>query len=107
MMQSTPIDDHVPIPSFVPTKDGSIISTIRSTSSASSLTFEHVLESCKTPLTHLTPVLAKLGITSLDHLRALGDLNPDIRDRELKDDALRLGITVMEWAILVDRLRSL
>ncbi|KAF5311576.1 hypothetical protein D9611_009520 [Ephemerocybe angulata] len=108
IMQSTPVDSAVPtLPSFHPTKDGSVISTIRSTSSASSVTFEGVLSSCKPPLMHLSPVLEKLGITTVEHLRALGDLNPEIRDRELKDDALRQGVTAMEWAILVDRLRML
>lgn len=34
-------------------------------------------------------------------------LNEDTRDRIVRDEALRKGITVMEWAILLDRLREL
>ena len=52
-------------------------------------------------------MLTSLGITSEEHLRAMARLSPDTRDREVKDEALRLGVTVMEWAILVDRLLSL
>lgn len=108
IQSSTPVDPHMQtLPSFHPTKDGSPISTIRSTTSASSHTFDKILNSCKPSLVHLVGPLEKLGITTVEHLQALGDLNPNIRDRELKDDALRLGVTVMEWAILVDRLRSI
>ena len=29
------------------------------------------------------------------------------RDREVREDALRKGVTVVEWAILIDRLKAL
>ncbi len=43
----------------------------------------------------------------MDHLRAVGRLTEEVRDREVRDEALKKGLTVMEWAILLDKLRSL
>jgi len=40
----------------------------------------------------------------LEHLKAVARLSPEMRDREVKEVALRLGMTVVEWAILVDEL---
>ncbi|RDB14883.1 hypothetical protein Hypma_016488 [Hypsizygus marmoreus] len=90
--------------SFHPTQSGSTISTIKS---ASTIAFENVLATCDPSLLHLSPVLAKLGIMNEGHLRAMARLSEETRDREVKEEALRQGVTVMEWAILLDRLQVL
>ncbi|TFK27571.1 hypothetical protein FA15DRAFT_701779 [Coprinopsis marcescibilis] len=108
MEASTPINSRMPIPSFHPTRDGSLISTIKSSSSSGSAGgLERILETCRPSLVRIKPALGKLGITHKDHLRALNELDPETRDRELKEEALRNGVTLMEWAILVNRLKSL
>jgi len=56
---------------------------------------------------HIAPLLQRLGIRRVDHLRAVARLTALTRDREVKEDALKLGITVMEWAILVDKIFTL
>ncbi|KAI0036565.1 hypothetical protein K488DRAFT_82006 [Vararia minispora EC-137] len=68
---------------------------------------ERVLASCEPPLTHLGPVLAALGVRQDEHLRALARMGAETRDREVREDALRAGVTVVEWAILIDRLKTL
>lgn len=55
-------------------------------------------------LIHLMPVLASLGMTTSSHLKAVARLSPETRDREVKEEALRRGVTVVEWAVLVDRI---
>jgi histone deacetylase HOS3 len=52
-------------------------------------------------------VLEKLGIKNGEHLLAVGRLSEETRDREVREEALRMGLTVMEWAILLDKLQSL
>jgi hypothetical protein len=42
-----------------------------------------------------------------EHLRAVGKLSEETRNREVKEEVLKLGVTVVEWAILLDRLQSL
>ena len=56
---------------------------------------------------HIAPMLRNLGIQKMEHLRAITRLSPSIRDREVKENALRQGITVIEWAILLDKLNTL
>lgn len=68
---------------------------------------EKILDSCEPSLVHVAPILACLGITREEHLRAIIRLSEETRDKEVKEEALRLGMTVMEWAILLDRLHSL
>jgi histone deacetylase HOS3 len=68
---------------------------------------EVVLRSCEPSLLHIAPYLAALGIRSEEHLRAVGRLKEETRDREVREEALRLGITVVEWAILLDKLLTL
>jgi hypothetical protein len=63
-----------------------------------------VLDSCEPSLVHILPTLARLGINKVEHLRAVAKLTPATRDREIREDALRMGITVMEWAIFVDKI---
>jgi hypothetical protein len=102
--ESTPIEKELPPRPFHPTRSGSTISSIRSTSTAD---FEKILDSCKPPLVHVSGILKSLGIYKLEHLKAVAGLSPEMRDREVKEDALRLGMTVMEWAILVDKIFQL
>ncbi|OAX41668.1 hypothetical protein K503DRAFT_467391 [Rhizopogon vinicolor AM-OR11-026] len=77
---------------------------IRSTSTSA---VEMVLASCQPTLLHIAPVLASLGIRREEHLRALVRLREETRDREMKEEVLKQGVTVLEWAILMDRLQSL
>ncbi|KAG5350124.1 hypothetical protein C0989_012556 [Termitomyces sp. Mn162] len=91
-------------PSFHPTRSGSTISTIKS---ASTVALEHILDSCDPSLLHLAPALARLGIRNDVHLHAIARLSDETRDRELRDAALKEGITVMDWAILLDKLQVL
>lgn len=80
------------------------ISTIKS---LPTIEMEKILDSCEPSLVHVAPILACLGITREEHLRAIIRLSEETRDKEVKEEALRLGMTVMEWAILLDRLHSL
>lgn len=80
------------------------ISTVKS---QSTIELEKILDSCEPSLIHVAPILACLGITREQHLKAIGRLSEETRDREVKEEALRLGMTVMEWAILLDKLHSL
>ncbi|KAK0469991.1 uncharacterized protein EV420DRAFT_83801 [Desarmillaria tabescens] len=89
---------------FMPTRSGSTISSIKSIATSN---FQDVLSSCEPSLLHAAPTLVSLGIRSVEHLRAVGRLTEEVRDREVRDEALKKGLTVMEWAILLDKLRSL
>ena len=80
-------------------EDGSLRAT--STSSV-----EIILSSCDPSLLHIAPILYELGIKRVDHLRAIARLSEETRDREVKEQALRRGVTVVEWAIFLDRLQS-
>jgi hypothetical protein len=101
---STPTKGRLPPPSFHPTSSGSSISSFNEISTAS---FKIILSSCSPSLLHLMPALLRLGIRTEEHLRAIANMNEDTRDREVKEEALRNGVTIMEWAILLDRLRRL
>lgn len=91
-------------PPFHPTECGSTISSIRSMSISS---LERVLSSCQPSLLHIAPVLETLGIHNEEHLRAVSRLSEETRDREVRGEALKQGVTIMEWAILLDKLQSL
>ncbi|KAF5377822.1 hypothetical protein D9615_006737 [Tricholomella constricta] len=113
MRSSTPNRDRTPyqgqglrdsLPSFHPTQSGSTISTIKS---ASAIAFEGILASCEPPLLHIAPLLARLGIVNEGHLRAIGRLSGETRDKEVREEALKQGVTVMEWAILLDKLQTI
>ncbi|KAJ7704975.1 hypothetical protein B0H17DRAFT_1038937 [Mycena rosella] len=85
-------------------KSGSTISSIHLTPAP---TLKNVLESCQPSLTHISPLLQRVGIVRAEHLRAVGKLSEDTRNREIREEVLKLGVTVVEWAILLDRLRDL
>jgi hypothetical protein len=58
-------------------------------------------------LEHIAPILTSLGIRDEDHFRAIAKLSAETRDREVREVALQQGMTVVEWAMLLDRIRSL
>ncbi|KAJ7456770.1 hypothetical protein B0H11DRAFT_2065397 [Mycena galericulata] len=89
---------------FHATKSGSTISSIHLSPTP---TLEHVLISCEPSLIHISPVLQRIGIMRAEHLRAVGKLSEDTRNKEVKEEVLKLGVTVVEWAILLDKLQSL
>ena len=66
-----------------------------------------MLESCQPSLLHIAPILDDLGVREDDHLTALARMREETRDREVKEEALKMGVTVVEWAILIDKLHSL
>ncbi|KAI0313782.1 hypothetical protein OF83DRAFT_502390 [Amylostereum chailletii] len=68
---------------------------------------ERVLSSCQPSLMHIAPVLEELGVRRDEHLSALARMREETRDREVKEEALKMGVTVVEWAILIDRLQGL
>jgi hypothetical protein len=78
-----------------------------SAKASSSSSLETVLGGTSPPLTHIAPVLRELGIHSLDHLRAIARMENDLRNREVKREALKRGVSVVEWAILLDVMRRL
>jgi hypothetical protein len=40
-------------------------------------------------------------------MTALARMREETRDREVKEEALKKGVTVVEWAILIDKLQTL
>ena len=78
-----------------------------STKVASGNVIESVLASCRPSLLHLLPILEELGVRRSEHMTALARMREQTRDREVKEEALRKGVTVVEWAILIDKLQSL
>lgn len=78
-----------------------------STKVASHSQLESVLSSCQPSLLHLLPILEELGVRRSEHMTALARMREETRDREVKEEALRKGITVLEWAVLIEKLQSL
>jgi hypothetical protein len=70
-------------------------------------TLELLLASCQPPLLHLTEALQELVIQREEHLRALAKMHEETRDREVKEEALKKVVTVVEWAIFLDKLKAL
>lgn len=68
---------------------------------------ELILASCEPSLLHIAPTLLELGIQRMEHLRAIARLSEETRNREVKEYALCRGVTVVEWAILLDKLHTL
>jgi hypothetical protein len=52
------------------------------------------------------PILEELGVRRSEHMTALVRMHEQTRDREVKE-ALKKGVTVVEWSILIDKLQSL
>lgn len=73
---------------------------------AASTTLSGFLSSFQPSLLHVAPVLASLGIRDEAHLRAVAGLSEETRNREVREVALQKGMTVLEWAMLLDRTRS-
>ncbi|KAF9067885.1 hypothetical protein BDP27DRAFT_1328206 [Rhodocollybia butyracea] len=67
---------------------------------------EVLLSSCEPSLLYLAPMLVGLGIRTKEHLRAVGKLGEETRNKEVREEALKRGMTNLEWAILLDRLRQ-
>lgn len=78
--------------------------TLKATTTSS---VEAILAACDPSLLHIAPVLHELGIRRVDHLRAVARLSEETRDREVKEQALRRGVSVVEWAIFLDKLQTL
>ncbi|EKM52009.1 uncharacterized protein PHACADRAFT_262458 [Phanerochaete carnosa HHB-10118-sp] len=87
---------------YLPLQDTGGVSRITATSPV-----DLILSSCEPSLVHIGPVLSELGVVKMEHLRAVARLSPSTRDRELRDPALKRGVTVMEWAILLDKILTL
>ncbi|KAJ7584573.1 hypothetical protein C8J56DRAFT_951373 [Mycena floridula] len=68
---------------------------------------DDLLSTCFPSLLHLIPILSRLGIHDIDHLRAVAALTPVTRDREVREFALQYGMTVVEWAVFLDRIKRL
>ncbi|KAI8978741.1 hypothetical protein BD414DRAFT_579877 [Trametes punicea] len=83
---------------------GSEKSAVKVTTTSS---VEAILASCDPSLLHIAPVLYELGIKRIDHLRAVARLTEETRNREVKEQALKRGVTVVEWAIFLDKLQTL
>ena len=79
----------------------------RRTSVSRSSSIESVLSSCQPSLLHIAPILDQLGVRKDEHMRALARMREETRDREVKEEALKKGVTVVEWAILLDKLQSM
>ncbi|TFK52204.1 hypothetical protein OE88DRAFT_1734240 [Heliocybe sulcata] len=65
-------------------------------------TIAALLTALTPPLTHLLPTLARLGITHPQHLGALARMEGEVRDREVRSVAMGEGVSVFEWAVLVE-----
>ena len=85
----------------------SSVSDAASTKVASANQIESVLTSCQPSLLQLLPILEELGMRRSEHMAALARMREQTRDREVKEEALKKGVTVVEWAILIDKLQSL
>jgi hypothetical protein len=85
-----------------PTGGGSLSGT-----SSGASTLELLLASCQPSLLHLTEPLQELGVQREEHLRALAKMHEETRDREVKEEVLKKGVTVVEWAIFLDKLKTL
>ncbi|KAH9065252.1 hypothetical protein EDB87DRAFT_1043616 [Lactarius vividus] len=99
-----------PSPSVAPKAteySASISEATSHTKVTSSAQIESVLSSCQPSLLHLLPILEELGVRRSEHMTALARMREETRDREVKEEALKKGVTVVEWAILIDKLQTL
>ncbi|KAH9936428.1 uncharacterized protein B0H18DRAFT_973904 [Fomitopsis serialis] len=99
--QSSSLNHQMPgsMTTMAPPTDG--------TKATSTSPVELILASCEPSLLHIAPILSELGMQRMEHLRAIARLTEDTRNREVKEYALKRGVTVVEWAILLDKLRAL
>ncbi|KAA1469614.1 hypothetical protein DENSPDRAFT_835250 [Dentipellis sp. KUC8613] len=86
---------------------GQSTTTTTQSKATSTSSIETVLSSCQPSLLHIAPMLHELGVRRDEHLRAIARMGEETRDREVKEEALKKGITVVEWAIFLDKLQSL
>ncbi|TFY56183.1 hypothetical protein EVG20_g9030 [Dentipellis fragilis] len=86
---------------------GQSTTTTTKSKATSTSSIETVLSSCQPSLLHIAPMLHELGVRRDEHLRAIARMGEETRDREVKEEALKKGITVVEWAIFLDKLQSL
>lgn len=101
--------------SSLPAQPASLLAPVRSIpppsppalQAAAASPVDLLLSSCTPSLAHLGPVLAALGISTVEHLRAVQRLSERTRNRELREPALARGVTVLEWAILLDKILTL
>jgi hypothetical protein len=91
----------------VPVSPSAGTSTSSQTKVTSAAHIESVLSSCQPSLLHLAPILEELGVRHSEHMTALARMREETRDREVKEEALRKGVTIVEWAILIDKLQTL
>jgi hypothetical protein len=82
-------------------------SSTDSAKSSTSTWLDSFLCSFQPSLLHIAPIITSLGIHHEDHFRAIVRLSEETRDREVREVALQKGMTVVEWAMLLDRIRSL
>ncbi|KAJ7069091.1 hypothetical protein C8F01DRAFT_1245298 [Mycena amicta] len=64
---------------------------------------ETILSTCQPTLLHIAPVLRSVGIAGPEHLRALALLSEETRNREVRSAVLGMGVSLLEWAVLLDR----
>ena len=101
-----------PIPAS-PTQRGATYLSLQGTGggglerTAGASSVDLVLASCEPPLLHIGAALRELGIVKMEHLRAVARLTEETRDREVREPALKRGVTVVEWAILLDKIIAL
>ncbi|KAJ3784223.1 hypothetical protein GGU10DRAFT_34099 [Lentinula aff. detonsa] len=81
-------------------------STMSSMQLASTPALEALLSSCEPSLLYLAPILVGLGIKTKEHMKAVGRLREETRNKEVREEALKRGMTIMEWAILLDKLQQ-
>lgn len=97
-------DNYAPVPAAV---YRAIIPPYSSSIPTNPLALNAILSTFQPSLIHIAPILMGLGIQTEAHLRAVGRLSEETRDREVKDVALHRGVSVVEWAMLVDRIKSM
>ena len=66
-----------------------------------------VLGASQPSLSHLVPILFDLGIRTEEDLKAVGKMTAGTRDSVLKEPALERGVTLFEWAMLLDKMKSM
>ncbi|KIM77723.1 hypothetical protein PILCRDRAFT_91017 [Piloderma croceum F 1598] len=97
--------DHIRTSAVITNRTSSSSTDSAKASSTSSL--DEFLCTFQPSLGHIAPILTSLGIRDEDHFRAIAKLSAETRDREVREVALQQGMTVVEWAMLLDKTRSM